>query len=398
MKNSSDRFKTIYNNTDTGCSCPDSRRKSVRLIIEGIVQGVGFRPFLHRLADRHHIAGWVRNTSSGLEGVLEGAPQSLENFLSELKASPPPMASVESVRTEDIPENPEHPGSADFSGFAILESRTDAGATLVSPDIAMCPECEAELYTKTDRRYRYPFINCTNCGPRYTIIESLPYDRSRTVMNEFTMCGACSSEYNDIRDRRYHAQPDCCPQCGPRVFYMEQDKCTANDDDAIRSSQKLLTDGGILAVKGIGGIHLACSALDIRAVQRLRRRKHRAEKPLALMCRSLDAARRICRITPEEEQLLTSPARPIVLLAKKDPDSLKELSFSRRLGVMLPYSPLHTLLLDGVYGGPDILVMTSGNVPGCPVLTENEEALRALKDTADGFLLHNRRIRNRCAF
>ena len=396
MKNSSDRFKTIYHRTDTDYRGSDSCRKSVRLIIEGIVQGVGFRPFLHRLADRHHITGWVRNTSFGLEGTLEGTPESLENFLAELESSPPPMAAVESVRTEDLTEDPDDTQSADFSGFTILESRIGTGATLVSPDIAMCPECEAELYTKTDRRYRYPFINCTNCGPRYTIIESLPYDRSRTVMDEFRMCKDCSREYNDIRDRRYHAQPDCCPQCGPRVFYMEQGNCTADDDDAIRSSQRLLAGGGILAVKGVGGIHLACNALDIHAVQRLRSRKHRAEKPLALMCRSLEAVRHICRITPEEEQILTSPARPIVLLAKKAPDSLKDLSFSRRLGVMLPYSPLHTLLLDGVYGGPDILVMTSGNISGCPVLTENEEALRALKETADGFLLHNRRIQNRC--
>ena len=316
---------------------------------------MGFRPFLHRLADRHHITGWARNTSFGLEGTLEGTPESLENFLAELESSPPPMAAVESVRTEDLTEDPDHTQSADFSGFTILESRIGTGATLVSPDIAMCPECEAELYTKTDRRYRYPFINCTNCGPRYTIIESLPYDRSRTVMDEFRMCKDCSREYNDIRDRRYHAQPDCCPQCGPRVFYMEQGNCTADDDDAIRSSQRLLAGGGILAVKGVGGIHLACNALDIHAVQRLRSRKHRAEKPLALMCRSLEAVRHICRITPEEEQILTSPARPIVLLAKKDPDSLKDLSFSRRLGVMLPYSPLHTLLLDGVYGGPIFL-------------------------------------------
>ena len=176
MKSSSDKTKTNYNNAGTDNS-PGGGRKTVRLIIEGIVQGVGFRPFLHRLADRHSVSGWVRNTSSGLEGVLKGTPTSLEDFLSELQMSPPPMASVEAVRTEAIPEDP---GSADFSGFKILESRTDAGATLISPDIAMCPECEAELYTKTDRRYRYPFINCTNCGPRYTIIESLPYDRNRT--------------------------------------------------------------------------------------------------------------------------------------------------------------------------------------------------------------------------
>lgn len=396
MKKYTGKFKGNYIGADTSCSHTDSCTKSVRLVIEGIVQGVGFRPFLHRLAEKHHITGWVRNTSSGLEGVLEGEPESLEHFLEDLKTSPPPMASVESIRTGDIPLSKTAPDHTGFSRFSILESRVGSGATLISPDIAMCPECEAELYAKADRRYRYPFINCTNCGPRYTIVQDLPYDRERTVMQDFKMCETCSQEYKDIRSRRYHAQPDCCPQCGPRVFFMKHNECTANDDNAVRASQKLLAEGGVLAVKGIGGIHLACNAMNPDAVQRLRLKKRRAEKPLAVMCRSLDAVCRICRITPEEEQILTSPARPIVLLAKKDPNSLKELSFSRRLGVMLPYSPLHMLLLDGTCGGPDIVVMTSGNISGCPVLTENEEALQALKDTADGFLLHNRRIQNRC--
>ena len=396
MKNSSRISGSNFNTDNIDRSFSRGSKKTVRILIEGIVQGVGFRPFLHRLADRHRVYGWVRNTSSGLEGVLEGPEEALENFLADLKQSPPPMAAVESVRFSEIPASEKSPKTSEFSGFTILESRADSGTTLVSPDIAMCPECEAELYAKTDRRYRYPFINCTNCGPRYTITESLPYDRERTVMKEFNMCGTCSREYKDIRSRRYHAQPDCCPKCGPHVFYVDNARHTAEGDDAIRISQNLLAQGKILAVKGIGGIHLACSALDDGAVRRLRSRKKRAGKPLALMCRSLEAVRRICLLTPEEEQLLTSPARPIVLLEKKEPDSLRELSFSRRLGVMLPYTPLHALLLDSTYGGPDIAVMTSGNVSGCPVLTENEEALRALKDTADGFLLHNRRIQNRC--
>lgn len=406
--------------------------KTVHIEVEGIVQGVGFRPFLHRLASQHHICGWVRNTSAGLEGVLEGEPEELKYFIAELKSSPPPMAQIEAVRIANADassDSAQRPGA--FSRFTIRDSRIKAGATLISPDIAMCPECEAELYTPSDRRYRYPFINCTNCGPRYTIIEALPYDRERTVMKEFPMCGACVAEYNNINNRRYHAQPDCCPECGPAVFYIASSRQRAyssapsvssapsassslpvSGDDAFRRSQELLADGGILAVKGIGGIHLACDALDPDAVYRLRRRKHRAEKPLAVMCRSLEAARRICEITPEEEKLLTSPARPIVLLAKRKNRSgsqdiqvsqdsqaaraLDALSFSARLGVMLPYTPLHTLLLDGAYGGPDVLVMTSGNVPGCPVLTDNEATLSSLADVADGFLLHNRRIANRC--
>lgn len=373
-----------------------SGKQFIRLTVRGIVQGVGFRPFLHRLARKHNICGWVRNTSSGLEGVLKGERSALEEFLRDLKTSPPPMASVDAVSTENIIPPDTLLSSGDFIAFSILESRTGAGSTLVSPDIAMCPECEAELYTKTDRRYRYPFINCTNCGPRYTIIDALPYDRSRTVMNEFEMCADCRQEYHDIDDRRYHAQPDCCPDCGPQVFYIGQDEPAAKENDALRASQELLSQGRILAVKGIGGIHLACNALDVSAVNRLRIRKCRAEKPLAVMCRSLDAVRKICRVSAREEKLLTSPARPIVLLAKKEPGSLQELSFSRRLGVMLPYSPLHTLLLDGAYGGPDILVMTSANPSGCPVLTDNSQALQALSGIADGFLLHNRRIRNRC--
>ena len=210
--------------------------KIIRIEVEGIVQGVGFRPFLHRLASRHHICGWVRNTSAGLEGILEGEPEELERFIEELRSSPPPMAQIEAVRVENadaasanMDADPAHAGassptaqpSGTFKHFTIRDSRIKAGATLISPDTAMCPECEAELYTPSDRRYRYPFINCTNCGPRYTIIEALPYDRERTVMKEFPMCGDCENEYNDISDRRYHAQPDCCPECGPEVFYIK---------------------------------------------------------------------------------------------------------------------------------------------------------------------------------
>lgn len=382
--------------------------KQLRIEIEGIVQGVGFRPFLHRLAEKHLITGWARNTSSGLEGILQGRETDLKNFLKDLQNSPPPMARLDAVRTYCSADRDVY-----FDRFTIRDSHIHSGATLVSPDIAMCPECETELNSSADRRYRYPFINCTNCGPRYTIIESLPYDRERTVMNEFSMCPECSAEYLDIHNRRYHAQPDCCPACGPQVFYCKTG-CSLSDpalpagEDAFLRAQELLADGGILTVKGIGGIHLACDALNPEAVKRLRDRKHRPEKPLALMCRSLEAVRRICRITPEEEKLLTGMERPIVLLEKKAVSeqpahvqnrirqALDLLSFSQRLGVMLPYSPLHALLLDTVFGGPDILVMTSGNISGCPVLTENEEAVSALGNVADGFLLHNRRIANRC--
>ena len=390
-----------------------SKTLQIHLNIEGIVQGVGFRPFLHRLAGRFGICGWVRNTSSGLEGILEGTPDALEDFLRELKTSPPPMAVIENVVTErENTEGKSGTAGTHFHEFTILESQENPGHTLVSPDIAVCPECQRELFDPSDRRYRYPFINCTNCGPRYTIIRSLPYDRLRTVMNEFTMCEDCKREYHDINDRRYHAQPDCCPKCGPEIFYLgassPEDADSQNEtvpsgfsrhlkgEDAFRAAQRLLASGGILAVKGIGGIHLACDARNAAAVQRLRSRKHRAEKPLAVMADCADTVRGICRLSMEEEQILTSPAHPIVLLSKRDRDLLPDLSFSARLGVMLPYTPLHFLLLDRTYGGPDLLVMTSGNVKGCPVITENAEALNNLKNIADGFLLHNRKIQNRC--
>ena len=363
----------------------------IRIDIRGIVQGVGFRPFLHRTAEQYGICGWVRNTSSGLEGELEGTREGLMQFVRTVRTSPPPMASVEDVAFFPLKER------RNFDRFVIRGSREDPGSTLVSPDIAICPDCARELCTPTDRRYRYPFINCTNCGPRYTIIDSLPYDRERTVMNDFPMCASCSAEYHDIRDRRYHAQPDCCPDCGPQVFFVSAPgTASTTGEEAFRRSQELLRNGGILAIKGIGGIHLACNAEDPKAVIRLRERKHRAEKPLAVMCRSLETVRRLCLLTPEEENLLTDPAHPIVLLTKRDREHFMELSFSPRLGVMLPYTPLHLLLLDGTYGGPDAIVMTSGNVPGCPVITENTEALASLSDVADGFLLHDRRIRNRC--
>ncbi len=374
----------------------------IHLAVDGIVQGVGFRPFLHRLAEKHEIAGWVRNTSKGLEGELEGKGCDIELFLKELRDDPPPLASIENIETYSI-------GSirtVSNKEFIIKDSRVSDGHTLVSPDISICPDCAEELYNPSDRRYRYPFINCTNCGPRYTIIKSLPYDRVRTVMNKFPMCGDCKREYNDINDRRYHAQPDCCADCGPHVFYIggkesasfisDSEVSPSVDEDSFRMSQELLSAGGILAVKGIGGIHLACDACSESAVKRLRERKRRPEKPLAVMCFSLEAVERICRITYEEEKLLTSPQRPIVLLSKKEPESFSQLSFSPRLGVMLPYTPLHMLLLDGKYNGPDIVVMTSGNPPGCPVLIENDETLRIFENVADGFLLHNRDIRNRC--
>lgn len=366
-----------------------SGRQRVRITVSGIVQGVGFRPFLHRLALARKLTGWVRNTSSGVELELEGTPEALDAFAAGLKSDAPPLAVVETVELFPLS------GLAGYRDFSIRASQHSDGATLVSPDIAPCPACMRELYTPGDRRERYPFINCTDCGPRFTIIRSLPYDRPGTSMSVFSMCPDCAAEYGDISTRRYHAQPDCCPVCGPRAFYLD-DKGRPLPGDPIALAQKVLAAGGILAVKGAGGIHLACNALDPAAVVRLRRRKHREEKPLAVMCRDLSAAEKLCRLSEEESRLLQSPRRPILLLKKNAADEHNELSANRRLGVMLPYTPLHVLLLDGSAGGPDTLVMTSANLPGRPVMTENDEALTGLQGIADGFLLHDRDIVNRC--
>lgn len=357
-------------------------------LIEGIVQGVGFRPFVHRLAARLALNGWARNTASGLELELEGPADALAAFRQALADDPPPLAVIEEIRVEDIPATGE-------TGFAILPSAAGEAATLVSPDLAPCDACLREMQDPHGRRYRYPFINCTDCGPRFSIIRRLPYDRPATTMAGFAMCPDCAAEYGDLHSRRYHAQPNCCPVCGPRAIYLDADGAQ-QPGDPVALAQKALAAGKIVAVKGTGGIHLACRADNPDAVARLRRRKHRPEKPLALMARDLSAAARFCRYTEEEAALLQSPRRPILLLDKKDPTGQPWLSATTRLGVMLPYTPLHILLLDGTFGGPDLLVMTSANRSGCPVLIDNEEALSALQGIADGFLLHDRPIANRC--
>ena len=357
-------------------------------LIEGIVQGVGFRPYVHRLARQLGLSGWARNTAAGLELELEGPAAALDAFGEALRTAPPPLAVVEGVHTRDIPPTGE-------AGFVIRPSAGGEAATLVSPDLAPCAACLAEMQNPKGRRYRYPFINCTDCGPRFSIIRRLPYDRPATTMAGFQMCPDCEAEYKDIRSRRYHAQPNCCPVCGPRAFYLDA-AGARQPGDPIALAQKTLAAGGIVAVKGSGGIHLACRADSPEAVARLRQRKHRPEKPLALMARDRAAAARWCAITKEEAALLESPRRPILLLEKLDPAGESWLSATARLGVMLPYTPLHILLLDGTFGGPGLLVMTSANRPGCPVLIDNHQALEALAGVADGFLLHDRPIANRC--
>ena len=368
----------------------------ILLKIHGIVQGVGFRPFIHKLVREYGLCGFICNTSSGVELELEGEKESLDRFLSDLPGKAPKLALIEQMETVRGLE------LRGYKNFEIRHSKTEVSRnTLISPDICICEDCLRELFTSEDRRYRYPFINCTNCGPRFTIIRDIPYDRVNTSMGKFPMCPQCNAEYGNIENRRYHAQPDCCPDCGPEVSFSagETDKNVVFGDDAIRAAREFLRAGRIVAVKGLGGVHLACGIDDPELIRELRRRKHRDEKPFALMCRNTEAAKKICRIRADEEHVLANFHRPIVLLPKReDPEcgtreSLQEISDNNYLGIMLPYTPLHYLLFgDDI----DILIMTSANLSDTPVIYENGEALEKLRGIADGFLLHNRDIVTRC--
>ena len=354
--------------------------------IHGIVQGVGFRPFVHKLVRRCGLNGYIKNTSSGVELELEGERAALERFTMLLPEQAPVLAVIESMEASYSPE------LRGYEGFTIAQSRREEFRnTLISPDIGICQDCLRELRNPRDRRYRYPFINCTNCGPRFTIIRDVPYDRAGTSMAGFPMCPDCDREYHDIENRRYHAQPDCCGDCGPRVFYLD---AAGNElpGDGIELAREALKAGQIVAVKGLGGIHLACRCDDEALVRKLRRRKQRDEKPFAIMCRDVDCVRRLCRLSEAEEKILTSFRRPIVLLEKRQP-GYEYLSENGYLGVMLPYTPLHYLLLGD---DMDMLVMTSANLSDTPILFKNEEALDKLQGIADGYLLHNREIQTRC--
>ncbi|GAB4546108.1 MAG: carbamoyltransferase HypF [Anaerolineales bacterium] len=376
--------------------------KSVRAHVSGIVQGVGFRPFVYGLAERFALRGWVSNNSAGVDMQIEGEEQAVQNFLRQLAAEKPPLAVIDALDTEDAPvEN--------FSSFEILRSTSIEGAFQpVSPDVAICADCERELFDPQDRRYLYPFINCTNCGPRFTIIKDLPYDRPATTMSEFSLCEDCRAEYENPRDRRFHAQPVACAQCGPDVQlrYITA-KNTAHITlrlEALLRARKMLRDGKILAIKGLGGFHLACDATNESAVKELRKRKGRAEKPLAVMFASLTDAMRCCEISPAEQALLTGREKPIVLLRVKahSPITREVAPGIDALGVMLPYTPLHHLLLNQTDRAlnkqrvPSALVMTSGNFSEEPIAIDNEDAQERLAPLADAFLLHNREIHLRC--
>ena len=358
----------------------------IRAEIKGIVQGVGFRPFIHRLVRDHHLLGCIRNTSSGVTLELEGEEADLAAFLQELPDRAPPLSVIEEIRTETMD------GLAGYTAFSIEASeRQWERRTLISPDVAVCPDCLRELQDPADRRYLFPFINCTNCGPRFTIIEDVPYDRARTSMKKFPMCERCRAEYEDIENRRYHAQPDCCPDCGPSLVFLDAEG-REQPGDALEQAREVLKAGKILAVKGLGGIHLACRCDDPAIAERLRSRKHRDEKPFAVMCRDVEQVRKICEVSPEEEAILNGARKPIVLLRKKTP-GMVHISENGFIGVMLPYTPLHVLLFGDDL---DVLIMTSANISDLPILSRNEDAVRKLQGIADAFLLHNRDIRTRC--
>ncbi len=362
--------------------------------VTGIVQGVGFRPFVWRLAHRLGLTGFVFNNPQGVVIEAEGETGSLEAFVRLLKTDAPPLAVVESVSWHEIPLN----GDTEFK---IIESHKDAERiVLISPDVATCEDCLRELFDPNDRRYRYPFLNCTNCGPRFTIIVDVPYDRERTTMSVFPMCPECEREYHDPSDRRFHAQPTACPRCGPKVRLIVRDehgnwKEFCQGDEAVKETARRLLDGQIIAIKGLGGYHLACDATNENAVKRLRQSKHREFKPFALMAPDLETVRKLVFISPEEEALLTSWRRPIVLMRRR-PDANVAESVApkhRDLGIMLPYTPLHYLLMTEV---KRTLVMTSGNLSDEPIAYKDDDAFQRLSKMVDAFLVHNREIHIRC--
>lgn len=356
-----------------------------RLEINGIVQGVGFRPFIYQLANHHGLKGEVANTATGVSLIIEGPENDIRQFIDDIPTKKPPLAYI-----VDVLATPE--AVKGFTAFSIVQSRGSATrATLISPDVMVCDDCLAEMRDPADRRFGYPFINCTNCGPRYTIIDDIPYDRPKTSMRHFRLCPLCQAEYDDPDNRRFHAQPNACPVCGPRVTLCDARGKAVDTDDPIAETASRLKEGRIVAVKGLGGFHLAVDATHADAVARLRRRKHREEKPLALMCSSLDRIRAIARVGAAEAQLLVSIQRPIVLLEKRERTPIADAVSPRNryFGIMLPYTPLHHLLLDA---GFSALVMTSANLSEEPIAIDNAEALKRLAEIADDFLVHDRDI------
>jgi len=363
-------------------------RRSV--VVRGVVQGVGFRPFVYRLAHEEGLAGFIGNDTDGVTIEVEGEAERLDAFVERLQAEMPPLARVDAVALRELPTLGE-------TGFHIVASEVlGQVSTGIPADAATCAECLRELLDPNDRRYRYPFLNCTNCGPRYTITRRIPYDRPQTSMARFQMCAQCQAEYDDPLDRRFHAQPNACWVCGPRAFLVSASGAPVPADDPVALCVNRLAAGEIIAIKGIGGFHLSVDATNEAAVMHLRERKHRYGKPVAIMVRDLVAAREICTLTDDEEALLQTPARPIVLARKRTDTAIADsvASGTPWLGVFLPYAPLQHLLFAS--GELQALVMTSANLSDEPIAIDNEEALTRLSGIADAFLMHDREILQRC--
>jgi hydrogenase maturation protein HypF len=359
------------------------KKERRKIEIKGIVQGVGFRPTVYRLANEYNLKGTVYNDSKGITLDVEGCPENINSFLEELKKNPPPLSNIEEIKSEKLPMK-------DFHEFKIIESEeSEEKTTLVSPDISTCKDCKEELLNPKDRRHLYPFINCTNCGPRFTITEELPYDRKNTTMKIFEMCDKCKNEYENPSMRRFHAQPNACRECGPHLELLDS-KGKKQRGNPINRAVKLLNKGKIIAVKSLGGFHLACNAKDTKAIQALRKRKMRLYKPLALMAKDLNVISEFVHVSEKEKELLTNPRAPIVLLKKKEKDILPDniAPNNNFLGFMLPYTPLHILLFEHL----EVLVMTSGNKRDEPIAFDNRDAVLRLEGIADYFLVHNRDI------